>query len=554
MKRCAIYTRKSTEEGLEQDFNSLDAQHEACAAYIKSQKHEGWKALRTRFDDGGFSGGSMDRPALAKLLEAVERREVDVLVVYKVDRLTRSLPDFAKIVELFDASKVSFVSVTQQFNTTTSMGRLTLNVLLSFAQFEREVTAERIRDKVAASKKKGMWMGGPVPLGYQARDRKLVVDGEGAAIIRTIFDLYLELGTVKQIKAEADQRGLVTRTKVSGAGRITGGVPFTRGHLHKILSNPIYVGDMPHKGEVYPGEHEAIIPREQWERVQAQLSEQSVVRKYQTNAESPSLLKGLLFDETGDALRVIQAAKSDKRYRYYVSSRTVDDVANNPGGLRLSAKNTETAVVEALSRFLKDDVELHRLLGASVFDAPVRAATSEMLRQLNNCPFQERFDLVQTLISKIVVGDARLDLTVRLYRLSERMGLKNLGVGEHALTVPIEIRRRGVERKVVIADGASNNTQADPHLCRMIAKAHQWMTELLDGRSSSIREIAAKEGLTNSDISLRLPLAFLAPDIVEAILDGRHPPELTARSLRTLRPIPESWAAQRRFLGFDSIA
>src|SRR5689334_24609650 len=272
IRRCAIYTRKSTEEGLEQDFNSLQAQREACEAYIKSQAHEGWKLKPAHYDDGGFSGGSMERPALQHLLADINAGLVDTIVVYKVDRLTRSLADFAKMVEAFDAKGVSFVSVTQQFNTTTSMGRLTLNVLLSFAQFEREVTAERIRDKIAASKQKGMWMGGLVPLGYEAKNRELTIVETEAKTVRLLFDLYLKLGTVMKVKAEAERLGLMTKRRTDITGRITGGGPFSRGHLHWILSNPVYAGQIAHKGVTHPGRHPAIIDAQKFEAVQQQLA------------------------------------------------------------------------------------------------------------------------------------------------------------------------------------------------------------------------------------------------------------------------------------------
>src|SRR6476660_3001945 len=270
--RCAIYTRKSSEEGLEQAFNSLDAQREACAAFIVSQKHEGWTVLPTLYDDGGFSGGTMDRPALQRLLGDIGTDKIDSVVVYKIDRLTRSLFDFAKIVEVFDAKGVSFVSVTQQFNTTTSMGRLTLNVLLSFAQFEREVTSERIRDKIAASKQKGMWMGGAVPLGYNAVNRKLRINAEEAKTVRLLFELYLKLGSVRQLQDECQRLGLKTKRRTMLDGRHSGGTAFSRGHLYLILSNQIYIGRIPHKGRSYDGEHEAIIDAETWDKVQARLA------------------------------------------------------------------------------------------------------------------------------------------------------------------------------------------------------------------------------------------------------------------------------------------
>jgi DNA invertase Pin-like site-specific DNA recombinase len=302
--RCAIYTRKSSEEGLEMSFNSLDAQREACQAFIVSQRHEGWRAIPSRYDDGGFSGGTLDRPALKRLLEDVEANKVDTIVVYKVDRLTRSLADFAKIVEALDARKVSFVSVTQQFNTTTSMGRLTLNVLLSFAQFEREVTGERIRDKIAASKRKGMWMGGTIPLGYDLKERKLIVNPEEANLVRRFFHLYRELECVSKLKMRLDQEGITSKVRTSAAGNRSGGTSYSRGALYDILQNRIYLGEIQHRGQNYPGKHEAIVPRELWERVQDQLSSDNQGRRNGLKANSPSLLVGLLQDVDGNRFPV----------------------------------------------------------------------------------------------------------------------------------------------------------------------------------------------------------------------------------------------------------
>ncbi len=319
--RCAIYTRKSTEEGLDQDFNSLDAQREACEAYIASQAGEGWRLIKTHYDDGAYSGGTMDRPALQRLLADIDAGKVDTIVVYKVDRLTRSLADFARIVELFDANDVSFVSITQQFNTTTSMGRLTLNMLLSFAQFEREVTGERIRDKIAASKRKGMWMGGVVPLGYDVIDRKLIINETEAETVRTLFRLYLQQANVRLVKEEADKLDLRTKSRKPNNGRRRGGEPFMPGHIYKLLSKPIYVGEIVHKGERHAGEHEAIIDRETWDGVQEQLGRNAVVRHRASNAKAPSLLAGMLFDEGGNRLVPSHASKAGRRYLYYVSRR-----------------------------------------------------------------------------------------------------------------------------------------------------------------------------------------------------------------------------------------
>jgi site-specific DNA recombinase len=308
--RCAIYTRKSSEEGLEQEFNSLQAQREACAAFIASQRHEGWVCLATRYDDGGFSGATMDRPALRQLLADIAAGRVDTIVVYKIDRLTRSLTDFAKIVEILDARGASFVSVTQQFNTTTSMGRLTLNILLSFAQFEREVIGERIRDKIAASKKKGMWMGGIPPLGYRVHDRKLgIVDGE-AEIVRTIFRRYAELGSVRLLKEELEARGIGSKSWTSASGRLRGGKPLSRGALYLILRNRLYRGEIVHKGQSHLGEHRPIIDPPLWDAVQAQLASNAAARNSGTRTRQRSLLAGMLFDGDGNRMTPTHAVKT----------------------------------------------------------------------------------------------------------------------------------------------------------------------------------------------------------------------------------------------------
>ena len=345
--RCAIYTRVSTHAGLEQDFNSLDAQRESAEAYIKSQAHEGWRLLRERFDDGGYSGGSMERPAPQSLLNRVRERRIDVLVVYKVDRLTRSLADFAKLVEVFDAHGVAFVSVTQSFNTTTSMGRLTLNMLLSFAQFEREVTGERIRDKIAASKNKGLWVGGVVPLGYRCNERRLLVDEEEAAIVRLIFDLYLELGSVRTLQRELRRRDVRTRVRTLATGKTIGGVHLTNGPLAHILSNRHYLGEINHRGQSWPGEHEAIVEAETFAKVQARLDGQRVTRA--ARLKSHALLMGKLFDETGERLTQSYAIKEGVRYRYYISTSAMqarDRVATLTH--RLPANALEAAVIDAL--------------------------------------------------------------------------------------------------------------------------------------------------------------------------------------------------------------
>ncbi len=318
-KRCAIYTRKSSEEGLDQNFNSLHAQRQAGEAFVMSQAGEGWRLVKTAYDDAGFSGATMDRPALKTLLAHVKEKRIDVVVVYKVDRLTRSLADFAKIVEVFDAHGVSFVAVTQQFNTTTSMGRLTLNVLLSFAQFEREVTGERIRDKIAASKQKGMWMGGTPPLGYDLRDRCLVVNKAEAETVRLIFRLYLDLKTLRRVREQLDRRSVISKQWTSRGNVWHGGFPFGRGALYHLLANPIYVGEIRHKSIAYPGQHKAIVERATWELVQEMLSKKAAHPRGRTVRKSAGLLMGKLFDENGEPLYSCWAKKGQRRYRYFVS-------------------------------------------------------------------------------------------------------------------------------------------------------------------------------------------------------------------------------------------
>ena len=381
--------------------------------------------MRTRFDDGGFSGGNLDRPALRQLLEAVDRGEIDVVVVYKVDRLTRSLADFAKIVERFDERNVSFVSVTQQFNTTSSMGRLTLNVLLSFAQFEREVTAERIRDKIAASKKKGMWMGGPSPLGYDIIDKNLVVNSAEAETVRTLFRLYQEFGTVRNLLREANRLGIVTKHRAAKDGSVTGGKPFTRGNLYQLLGNPLYAGRVRHKGNDYPGQHDAIIDDEMWQAAQQQLSGNRTPRRTYRNATSPSLLTGLLFDETGDRLCPSHANKKGKRYRYYISKRLVHE-ARDQEGWRLPAQEIELAVVGIIATLLNDGRRLLDKLGdvppAQVYLQKTVDAANRLAADIKGGEAALKQDLMQELIERIEVGTGMIIVAIRRQSLLERLG------------------------------------------------------------------------------------------------------------------------------------
>src|SRR4051812_18456374 len=413
--RCAIYTRKSSEEGLEQNFNSLHAQREACQAYIKSQKHEGWKPLSAHYDDGGYSGGSMDRPALRRLLADIAAKRIDTVVVYKVDRLTRSLADFAKIVEVFDASGVSFVSVTQAFNTTTSMGRLTLNVLLSFAQFEREVTGERIRDKIAASKKKGLWMGGFVPFGYRSKERTLLIYRDEAETVRMIYARYLELGSVLKLEAELAKSKLRTRAFTSASNKAWGNRPFSRGHLYYVLSNPVYAGKIAHKDKQYDGQHAAIIDKKTFRAVQAQLAANNRQHSTRSRAKQPNLLAGLLVDANGGKLTSSHAVKDGKRYRYYVGTRIEQ---GQPKAWRLPAHEIETAVVGELQRFLRDRQRITGALKSRSFTArelnEALWAAEQLAAQVGDAPTQR--ETIAKLTKQVRVSESEITLAINVAR------------------------------------------------------------------------------------------------------------------------------------------
>lgn len=419
--RCAVYTRKSTEEGLEMEFNSLDAQREACEAYIASQKPEGWVLYPEPYDDGGFSGGTLDRPALKRLLADIEDGRIDVVVVYKIDRLSRSLMDFAKLVEVFDRGGVTFVSVTQSFNTTTSMGRLTLNILLSFAQFEREVIGERIRDKIAASRKRGMWMGGFVPLGYEVRDRKLVINDAEAATVRMIFERFVEVGSATALARALAAEGVRTRR-----GRLV-----DKGFLYKLLNNRVYIGDAVHKGTAYPGEHEAIITRALWDKVHGILRESPRVRAGRTRAATPALLKGLIFGPTGCAMTPTHTRRGDKLYRYYVSQSVLKRGADACPVGRVPAAEIEGAVVDQLRGLLRaPEVIVGTWRSArpeidGLSEAEVREALEGLDPLWDELFPAEQARIVQLLVERVDVGQEGVDIRLRvdgLARLVHELG------------------------------------------------------------------------------------------------------------------------------------
>lgn len=539
---CAIYTRKSSEEGLEQDFNSLHAQREACEAFVLSQKSLGWTLLPTAYDDGGFSGGNVERPALQRLIADIEAGKIKVIVVYKVDRLTRSLADFAKLVELFDAKGVSFVSVTQQFNTTTSMGRLTLNVLLSFAQFEREVTGERIRDKIAASKRKGLWMGGLVPVGYQAKGRTLEPEEPHASRIRDIFELYLKLNGVRQLSEELQARGWLTPERDHKREGFGGNKPFSRGHLYRILSNPVYIGLMVHKGEVHPGQHPAIIDEGLWKAVQDRLEANRNGHKSKSHAANPSLLSGKLVDETGRRLIPSHTRKGNKRYRYYVTP--VED----PGEpIRLPANEIEQVVVKAVMNWASDQKQVVEAVGW----ANARAASDAIAaaKQLAVALAQNARDHLGQCIEAVEVGPNSIRIAVDLVESCiVKPGTANEFV---EITVPAQRKRCGMAVRLVIGGpDAPPAREPDQTLISLMSKAREWL-QRLTFQGQGIGEIAQQEKVSPGYVTRMVHLALLAPDITQAIATGNHPADLNASKLMQAMPLPMAWDEQRKVLGMS---
>jgi DNA invertase Pin-like site-specific DNA recombinase len=496
--RCAIYTRKSTESGLEQAFNSLDNQREAAEAYIKSQAHEGWRLAPGAYDDGGYSGGSLDRPALQQLLAEVRAGKVDIIVVYKVDRLTRSLSDFAKLVELFDTHGVSFVSVTQAFNTTTSMGRLTLNVLLSFAQFEREVTGERIRDKIASSKKKGLRVGGPVPLGYELKDKKLVPCPIEAEQVRLIFRLYSETGSLGALLTELDRRGLVTKACLRPDGTRRGGVRFNKSGLSYLLRNRCYIGEVIHKHRYYPGQHEPIVERALFDTVNTALDARSSGER-SPSANHDSLLKGLLYDAHGHRMTPTSSLSRGPLYRYYISRAVAENRrAEAPGRFRVSAPQIETCVLKAVG--LGNPIEP----GPTTDGAAGVATSAHALR-----------DELRVHIERITLRAADIEIVWMPSPDGERRS---------PLIVPLSQKRStartGLISPVGQPDATPLRSAMRARLVQGIANARLWLEELAEGRAADTTAIAEREGVSERHVRMVLNLAFLPPPVVQAAISG----------------------------------
>jgi site-specific DNA recombinase len=526
--RCAIYTRVSSDSGLEQDFNSLDAQYEASQAYIKSQAHAGWTLIRSRYDDGGFSGGSTERPALQRLLDDIRAKKVDVIVVYKVDRLTRSLADFAKLVELFDAHAVSFVSVTQQFNTTTSMGRLTLNVLLSFAQFEREVTSERIRDKIAASKRKGLWVGGNVPLGYAAVDKKIVVLPDEAEVVRTIFKAYDKLGSLDKVMAALREQGMTTKRKTLKTGRTIGGIPFNRGPLAYLLRNRFYIGEVVYKGEILKGEQEPILDRSLFDRVQEKLSDQRVA-KAGLRSGTHALLMGLIVDDRGNVMTPTHTVKKGVRYRYYISTPLL---------------HGQAAIVGSV----------HRVPAVEVEDFVLKA-----LRKHTGTTQDNDRDVVRTDIEGVQINSDRVVVTLKGGQEGppnqQAEGNKGQSVQTSVVEIPWVKPPSKKKREIILPSSVSRDDikpiRAEDRMKILagIAKGKRWLDEIISGQVKDIDEIAKRERCSVRKVNMTISLAFLAPSLVKAAIEGRLPRGV---NVSRLYDVPPEWHRQYKALGLQT--
>lgn len=522
--RCAIYTRKSTDHNLELEFNSLDAQREACEAYIKSQAHEGWRLVPDRYDDGAFSGASLERPALQELLTEVGAGKIDIIVVYKVDRLTRSLADFAKLVELFDQHTVSFVSVTQSFNTTSSMGRLTLNVLLSFAQFEREVIGERVRDKIAASKAKGIWVGGSVPLGYASVNKKLAVIPEDAETVRLIFRRYLELGSIRDLAEDLDRKGIRTRRQILATGKTRGGIRFGVGALAHLLQNRFYIGEVVYHGAVYPGEQEPILDRALFDAVQAKLAASANTRQLKLRA-SASILTGRIFDDRSNRMTPTHTNKHGARYRYYVSHAVLQKRDDEAGSVvRISAPDIEAAVVQAVRNHLNN------------------AMTDE-----RKGPMVDQ-ELIEQHVDRIVVKPEAIEI-VLVNETGHGPDVHDPGIATQrpsnsdpaiVITVPWTTTPTATTKGILHSPSPSPTMSAAEQdtLLTAIAKARAWVDDIVEGRIASFAEIAKHESKVERHIRLLAPLAFVSPTIISGIVDGVGP---SVGVTELAKRMPYSW-------------
>ncbi len=544
--RCAIYTRKSSDEGLEQSFNSLDAQREACSAYILSQASEGWTALPDIYDDGGLSGGTLERPALRRLLAEVAAGRIDTIVVYKVDRLTRSLFDFAKLVETFDKAGTSFVSVTQSFNTTTSMGRLTLNMLLSFAQFEREVTAERIRDKITASKARGMWMGGIPPLGYAPNGRSLSIVEEHAVLIRDLFARHLRLGSVPRLEAELLAERITVPKRTTTTGKPLGGGRFTRGQLYLILKNVIYTGRIAHRGVIHPGQHDAIIDEATFAAVQASLTANVQGARTRARAASPSLLAGRIVDTGGEPLIATHAVKGKVRHRYYVSQSLHHGRIDT--GMRLPAREIEGLVMAQLVDFVADPLALSAGIRFDLSFGDM-AAYHDRCASLSATLGDRRSPVLMQLIRQVAVATTGVTIQIDAEALTDLLEATRSpdAPATISLSCAARLTRSGRAMRLVQDNGIVPAGTPDRALVRLLIQARGWWAALRAGEINT-SELAKREGVTPSYLTRVVRLAFLAPAVTDAILAGRQRAGVTAGRLTLGEPLPADWQAQMALL------
>lgn len=526
--RCAIYTRKASEEGLEQDFNSLDAQREACEAYIKSQMHEGWILLEKQYNDGGYSGGTMERPAFKALLKDIENDKIDIVVVYKVDRLTRSLMDFSKIIDVFDRHETSFVSITQQFNTTTSMGRLTLNILLSFAQFEREVTGERIRDKIAASKKKGMWMGGKVPLGYIKEDKKLVIHKEDAKRVQMIFDKYLELKSVPKLMQYLKENEIKTKTDKY----------FSKGQLYHLLVNKVYIGKITHKDKVYEGEHDAIISEEIFEEVQKLLYENKVDKTCGTKCSANSLLAGLIFDDKNNLMTPSHSNNHKRRYRYYVSTALKNYNDGEVGTIsKIPAGEVEKFVVETTKEFLQDKEQVQNIISEYKI-----SKQNKLIYTAQNIKDYSEPKLIRAIIHKIIISKNSIEITINANSLINVLNAltsnqkiivpdRNEKFNPITITKKIKITQPSRNDNILILNAKEYNTpEPNPYLVNAIVKSYYYHKQIRNGKT--IDDLQTEEGLKDSKyIRNILNLKYISPELTEQILTGTQSKDLSLNKL-----------------------
>jgi site-specific DNA recombinase len=572
-KRCAIYTRKSSDEGLDQDFNSLDAQREAAEHHIRAQAHEGWVVLPDRYDDGGFSGGSMERPALRRLMQDIENGLIDVIVVYKIDRLSRSMADFMRIVEVFDRQKVSFVSVTQNFNTDTSMGRLMLNILQSFAQFEREMTTERIRDKFAASKRKGMWMGGVPPLGYDVRSRKLEENPAEAEIVRYIFNRFIQLGSATLLIDDLAEKGYTSKSWTARTGRVHAGQPIKKSALYHLLSNPVYIGKIRHKDKIYDGEHTGIIDPKLFAAVRDIMDNRAPNSSPARKTETTYLLRGLVFDPDGYAMTCAGCKGDGKRYKYYVSTQAIKKNYAASPIKAVSGSILEAAIIGQLRRLVSRPEWVTRITKNLQNDSDESDSLSEqkIYRALEDFDAlwdelfpQEQQRLINLLIQRVVIHPDKIQITLRplgivglMHEIMPDKPSAATMAGDAPITyeIPILFKVRGGRRYITTPDGrdliATKTQRFESNMIKAIVQGHEFQRTLDSDPDLTIMKLAERKKLDHGYIAKAIRMIQLAPDIIETILNGRQSVSLSLADL--MRPFPNGWNEQRQHFGYHAI-